>query len=89
MPYPELLKSIESALDRIQANPFYGNQIPRKYIPQETIKLYKTDRLFRCELVGYWRLIYTIIGTDVEIIAFILEYMDHEKYNKRFDYKKK
>lgn len=43
----------------------------------------------RVELVGYWRLLYTLIGEDVKIIAFILEFMDHEVYDKIFGYKKK
>jgi hypothetical protein len=39
--------------------------------------------------VGYWRLLYTIIGDETKIIAFILEYMDHAGYNKIFGYQKK
>jgi Txe/YoeB family toxin of Txe-Axe toxin-antitoxin module len=87
--YVQLLKSIDETIEKLKENPFIGNQIPRKYIPKNTIQRYGTDKLFRCELVGYWRLIYTVIGSEIEIIAFILEYMDHDTYNKRFNYKKK
>lgn len=34
-------------------------------------------------------MIYTITGDEVKIIAFILEFMDHKKYDKIFGYKKK
>lgn len=47
-----------------------------------------TDRLWKIDLVGFWRLIYTITGDEVKIIAFVLEFMDHNKYNKLFGYKK-
>jgi len=87
--HEQLLVSINNALKNIKANPFYGDLIPRKYISKTTIQRYGTDKIFRVELVGYWRLLYTLIGNEVSIIAFILEYMDHEEYNKIFGYRKK
>jgi len=87
--YSQLLSSINNALRNIKANSYYGDLIPRKYLPKNTVKKYGTDKILRVELVGYWRLIYTLIGEEVKIIAFILEFIDHDKYNKRFGYKKK
>jgi len=87
--YEQLLSSINNALKNIKVNYKYGNLIPRKYITKAAIQRYGTDKILRVELVGYWRLLYTIIGDEVKIIAFVLEYMDHNKYNKLFGYKKK
>jgi len=87
--YTQLLSSIRMALENIKMNPHYGDLIPRKYIPKKAIQKYGTDKIFRVELVGYWRLLYTLIGDEVKIIAFILEFMGHDKYNKIFCYKKK
>ena len=87
--YEQLLSSINTALKNIKANPHFGDLIPRKYIPKKTVQLYGTDKILRIELIGYWRLLYTLIGDEAKIIAFVLEYMDHDKYNKRFRYKKK
>lgn len=87
--YEQLLSSINNALRNIKADYRYGDLIPRKYISKTTAQRYGTDKIFRVELVGYWRLLYTIIGDEVKIIAFILEYMDHNKYNKLFGYRKK
>ena len=87
--YEQLLTSINNALKNIKANYKYGDLIPRKYISKATINRYGTDKIFRVELVGYWRLLYTLIGDELKIIAFILEYMDHNKYNKIFCYRKK
>ena len=85
----QLLSSINTAIRNIKANPFYGDFIPRKYISKATMNRYGTDKIFRVELVGYWRLLYTTIGDEAKIIAFILEYMDHGCYNKIFGYQKK
>ena len=87
--YEQLLYSINNTLKNIKSNPFYGNLIPRQYISKATMQRYGTDKIFRAELVGYWRLLYTIIGDEIKIIAFILEYMDHNKYNKIFGYRKR
>jgi aromatic ring-opening dioxygenase LigB subunit len=87
--YEQLLDSVNNALKNIKIDYKYGDLIPRKYISKSTVKKYGTDRIFRVELVGYWRLLYTIIGNEIEIIALILEYMSHEEYNKVFGYKKK
>ena len=87
--YEQLLTSINNAIRNIKADYKYGDLIPRKYISKATINKYGADKIFRVELVGYWQLLYTLIGDEAKIIAFILEYMDHDKYNKVFGYKKK
>lgn len=83
------MSSINNALRNIKAEPYYGDLIPRKYISKAVMQKYGTDKILRAELVGYWRLLYTLIGDEVRIIAFILEFMDHDKYNKVFGYKKR
>ena len=40
-------------------------------------------------LPNAWRLAYTLKGNEVEIISIILEWFDHEGYEKRFGYKKR
>jgi hypothetical protein len=87
--YEQLLSSINTALGNIKANPHYGDLIPRKYISKGIVDKYGADKILRVELVGFWRLLYTLIGDETKIIAFILEYMDHPKYNKIFGYRKK
>lgn len=87
--YDQLLDSINNAIKNIKADYRYGDLIPRKFISKATIGRYGTDKIFRVQLVGYWRLLYTIIGDEVKIIALILEYMNHDKYNNIFGYKKR
>lgn len=88
-PNMQLLKSIERAKNNLKIDPQFGIHIPRKVISKAVVNKYGTDRLWKIDLVGYWRLIYTIIGDEIKIISFVLEFMDHDKYNKLFGYRKK
>jgi hypothetical protein len=84
--YEQLLSSVNNSLKNIKANPFYGDLIPRKYISKGVVERYGTSKIFRVELTGYWRLLYTLIGDEVSIVALILEYINHDKYNRIFGY---
>ena len=57
----QLLRSIKQKREFIKANPFYGDNIPKKQIP----KSYKVQNLWRVELTGYWRMLYTIKGDQI------------------------
>ena len=81
----QLLKSIKTKIEFIKANPFYGDNIPKKLIPPS----YHVQNLWRAELIQFWRMLYTIKGDEVEIICFVLDILDHPEYNKKFGYKKK
>ena len=87
--YEQLLSSINNAVNNLKSNPFYGDLIPRKYLTKKTIEKYGTNKIFRIELVGYWRMLHTVVGDEAQIIALILEYVDHHTYDKLFGYKKK
>ncbi len=45
------------------------------------------QNLYRLELSNYWRMLYTIEGSRVEIFLFVLNIVDHKDYNKLFGYK--
>lgn len=87
--YQQLLSSIDNTIKNLKADPNHGNLIPRRYLSNKIIQKYGTDKIFRVELVGYWRLLYTLIGDEAKIIAFILEFMDHKRYDKIFGYRKR
>ncbi|HZX20630.1 MAG TPA: hypothetical protein VFF13_06500 [archaeon] len=92
-----LLKSIDSKIELLKANYDYGVQIPRKLIPTEYIRKYGITNLWKVNLSGYWRMIYTLRQLqrdfeEVEIISILLDVLDivdHKKYDKIFGYKKK
>jgi len=80
----QLLRSIKQKADFIKANPFYGDNIPKDRIPKSC----NVQNLWVVRLSGYWRMLYTIKGDQVEIICFVLDIIDHNKYNKKFGYRK-
>ncbi len=81
----QLLKSIKQKVEMIKINPQYGDAVPKNLIP----KSLPVDNLWVIDLVGYWRMLYTLRGSHVEILCFILEIFDHKKYDKLFGYRKK
>ena len=92
-----LLKSIDSKIALLKANYDYGTQIPRKLIPRKYVIEYAVTNLWKVDLAGYWRLIYTLKQpqretTEIEVITIwldVLDIIDHKKYDKVFGYRKK
>ncbi|MDP6648312.1 MAG: hypothetical protein QGH34_02885 [Candidatus Woesearchaeota archaeon] len=81
-----LLNSINRIIDILKNNPQYGNPIPKRLIPKSLIKE-GIQNLYRVELSNFWRMLYTIEGTKIEILVFVLKIMNHKEYNKLFGYK--
>ncbi|HNW05547.1 MAG TPA: hypothetical protein PK655_03670 [archaeon] len=84
-----IYNSFMSKLELIKNNPTCGDKIPQIKIPKEYISNYKINNLFRLELANYWRCLYSLVGENnkIEIIAFVIDCIDHNKYNKKFKYK--
>jgi hypothetical protein len=86
-----ILNAIKKKIDLLKINPHYGDPIAKRLIPQEYTKKYEITNLFRIELPNYWRMLYTLTDgeTEIEIIAFILDFIDHLTYDKKFGYRKR
>lgn len=84
-----ILNAIDKKKELIKANPHYGEPIAKDKIPIEYKQRYGVTNLFWVELSNFWRMLYTLTNneTEVEIIAFVLDIMDHELYNKKFKYR--
>ncbi len=83
----DLKRQLEKAFENLGENAFCGVQIPKRLIPKEYIKRYgKITNLWKYNLPGVWRLIYTIKNNQVSILSVILEWMDHKTYERRFKY---
>lgn len=91
-----LLKSIDSKIALLKANYDYGTQIPRKLIPKKYLREFNVTNLWKVDLSGFWRMIYTLKQpqrdqTEIEIISIwldVLDIVDHKKYDKLFGYRK-
>ncbi|WP_287950530.1 type II toxin-antitoxin system YoeB family toxin [Acidiplasma sp.] len=83
---PRLYKFLERATDDIKKDPFCGIQIPKNQIPRTYKQKYGIDNLWKYNLPNAWRLIYSVAGDEIEIIAILLEWFSHKEYEKRFHY---
>jgi hypothetical protein len=81
----KLLKSIKQKIELIKSNPQYGDSVPKKLIPRNM----PVDNLWIIDLAGFWRMLYTLKGSQIEILCFILEICDHANYDKIFGYRKR
>ena len=84
-PEQQLLKSIKHSVDVLKLNPTYGEGVPKEQIP---IGMDVTN-LFVIDLNRYWRMLYTLRTNQIEIVAFVLNIVDHPTYDKMFGYRKK
>jgi len=84
-----ILNAFHKKKDFIKANPHYGKPVAKRLIPGEYIVRYGANNLFRVELPNYWRMLYTLTDgeTEIEIIAFVLDIIDHKNYDQKFGYK--
>lgn len=82
----QLLKSVNQKVEMIKANPQYGAPVPKALVKRSG---YNVDNLWVADLTGYWRMLYTLKGSQIEILCFILEIIDHKRYDKIFGYSKK
>ena len=73
----------------IKANIHYGEPIAKRLIPEEYKTKYETTNLFRVELPNFWRMLYTLTDgeSQIEIVAFVLDVLNHKEYDKKFGYK--
>lgn len=85
----QLLSSIRKKCEILKLNPTYGEQVPRRLWPKELTARYSLTNLWRVGLTDYWRMLYTLRGDRVELICFIIELLDHDRYDKLFGYRKR
>ncbi len=82
-----LLRSIHRVIEILKQNPQFGDPIRKQLIPQRFLER-GIQNLYRVELSNYWRMLYALEGTQIEIFCFILSIMDHKEYDKLFGYSK-
>lgn len=86
-----ILRAVNQKIGLIKSNPHYGNPIAKNLTPEEYKQKYGIKNLFRVELPAFWRMLYSLTDgeSEVEIIAFVLDVMDHKTYDKKFGYRGK
>jgi Txe/YoeB family toxin of Txe-Axe toxin-antitoxin module len=83
---PRLYKEIQKALEEISKNSFYGRNVKKELIPKELKQKYNIDNLWIYNLRKDWRLIYSLGRDEIELIAIVLDWMDHKDYENLFGF---
>ena len=83
---PQMHKDIERAFLSICQDAFFGRRVKKELIPKKLIKDYDINNLFIYNLSGGWRLIYSLINEDIELIAVVLDWMSHKDYERLFNF---
>ena len=92
-----LLKSINDKIKILKKNYDDAIHIPRNKVPQKYIIEYEVTNLWKVNLSGGWRMIYTLKqpqreNPEVDILSIwldVLDVIDHKEYDKIFGYKKR
>ncbi len=80
-------KAIVRAIGNIKENCFCGRSVKKDLIPKRLIDKYKINNLWIYNLPASWRLLYSLTSSgEVELIAVLLEWMNHKEYGRLFNF---
>lgn len=82
----KLHKWLNRAFDELANDAFRGIQIPKRLIPRKYIEQYGIENLWKYDLPGAWRLLYSVARDEIVVVSIILEWLAHKDYEKRFGY---
>ncbi len=78
-------KGIIGAIKSIQDNFSCGRNVKKELIPKNLIEKYYLNNLWIYDLPNGWRLLYSITSSgEIEIIAAVLDWMNHKDYERLF-----
>lgn len=81
-----LYKFLGQAIDNLKSDPLCGIHIPKRLIPKVYVQKYGINNLWKYNLPGAWRLMYSLSGSEIDIVTIILEWLPHGEYERRFKY---
>jgi hypothetical protein len=80
-------RGILRALKSVSENVFSGRNVKKELIPKKLIDKYGINNLWIYDLPNGWRLLYSVTSDgEVELIAAVLDWMDHKEYERLFGY---
>ena len=83
----DLYNQIDKATDEISKNIFCGRNVKKKLIPKKVTQKYGFNNLWIYNLRSGWRLLYSVTSPDkVQILAIVLDWMNHKDYEKLFKF---
>lgn len=81
-----LFKNIQDIIDKLKNDVIIGERIRHRQIPKYYKKRHGIDNAFHVYLPEGMRLIYSITNYQGKRTAFLMELIDHKKYERRFNY---
>lgn len=82
----ELWRSIDDCLEGLKASSQAGTKIPRNLWPEGYVRAYGVTNLYKCNLAGAFRLLYTIYVESGWTKVLAIDFMPHKEYEKLFGY---
>ena len=80
-------RGIVRAIKFIQQNAFCGRNVRKELIPRKLIDKYTINNLWIYDLPDGWRLLYSVTsGGEIEVIAAVLDWMNHKDYERLFNF---
>ncbi|MBI2043428.1 hypothetical protein HYT25_03500 [Candidatus Pacearchaeota archaeon] len=83
----DLYEQIDKATEEIRKNVFCGRNVKKELIPKSLIQKYGINNLWIYNLRSGWRLLYSVTSQNkIEIIAIVLDWMNHKDYERLFKF---
>jgi len=82
----EFFEHVKNAFRNIKEDPVCGIKVSMKLIPKDWRKKYGINNLYKYNLPNAWRILYSLAGNKIEIIAIILGCFNHKDYERKLGY---
>ncbi len=82
----QLALFVDRALDDLASNPKCGIKIPKTLWPKSYVSEFQIRNLYKYDLPNGWRLLYFIRGSELEVLAIVLDWLSHKDYERKFGY---
>lgn len=83
----DFYEELQKARTEISKNAFCCRNAKKELIPKGYIQKYGIGNLWIYDLRDGWRLLYTIVNPNkIEILAIILNWMNHKDYERLFNF---
>ncbi len=73
-------------MSEIAHNHSCGRQVRKQLIPKRLIQKHGINNLWIYNLRKDWRLLYAVQADHVELLAIILNWMNHKEYERLFKF---
>ena len=79
-------KALVRAIETLKEDAFSGRNVKKSIIPKSLIQKYELNNLWIYNLPDGWRMLYVLTSEEIQIIAVILDWMDHKDYERLFKF---